>query len=50
MTILPGPPPAERMVCRRARVEAPGDVTLTGKPHEERHSRPLVNSVSDYSR
>jgi murein DD-endopeptidase MepM/ murein hydrolase activator NlpD len=30
--------------------EAPGDVTLTGKPHDERRSHPLANSVSDYSR
>lgn len=30
--------------------KAPGDVALTGKPHQERRSHPLVNSVSDYSR
>jgi len=30
--------------------QTPGDVTLSGKPHDERHSHPLVNSVSDYSR
>jgi Peptidase family M23 len=30
--------------------QMPGDVTLTGRPHAERRSHPLVNSVSDYSR
>ena len=29
---------------------APGELTLTGKPHDERRSHPLVTSVSDYSR
>jgi hypothetical protein len=28
----------------------PGELTLTGKPHDERRSHPLVTSVSDYSR
>jgi hypothetical protein len=29
---------------------APGELTLTGKPHNERRADPLVTSVSDYSR
>jgi hypothetical protein len=29
---------------------APGELTLTGKPRNERRSHPLVTSVSDYSR
>ena len=29
---------------------APGAFTVTGKPHEERRSHPLLTSVSDYSR
>ena len=29
---------------------APGELTLTGKPRDERRSHPLVTSVSDYSR
>jgi murein DD-endopeptidase MepM/ murein hydrolase activator NlpD len=28
----------------------PGELTLTGKPHDERRSHPLLTSVSDYSR
>ena len=28
----------------------PGELTLTGKPHDERRSHPIVTSVSDYSR
>lgn len=28
----------------------PGELTLTGKPHEERRAHPLAISVSDYSR
>jgi hypothetical protein len=28
----------------------PGELTVTGKPHRERKSHPLVTSVSDYSR
>ena len=28
----------------------PDEITVTGKPHDERRSHPLVRSVSDYSR
>ena len=28
----------------------PGEVTVTGKPHNERRSHPLLTSISDYSR
>ena len=28
----------------------PGELTVTGTPHDERRSHPLVTSVSDYSR
>ena len=28
----------------------PGELTVTGKPHDERRSHPLLTSVSDYSR
>jgi murein DD-endopeptidase MepM/ murein hydrolase activator NlpD len=27
-----------------------GEITVTGTPHDERRSHPLVRSVSDYSR
>jgi hypothetical protein len=30
--------------------QTPGEVTVTGKPHDERRSHPLVTSVTDYSR